>query len=139
MKEHTKHAYICTNGFFLSKGISKERQTNFERTLFDQTTYPGLIKSDYKKGAHTMTEILLCLTCVVKQSPVERTTCLVRDRSFDRITFFRNSSVVLSKFVSKEKNRSFKYRHVLYVLLNSVLSKIFQFSKEWYSNKKMLI
>ena len=56
-----------------------------------------------------------------------------------RKPFFQNSSVVLLKFVSKEKNRSFEYRHVLYVLLNSVLSKIFQFSKEWYSNKKMLI
>ena len=62
-----------------------------------------------------------------------------RDRSFDRITFFQNLSVVLSKFVSKEKNRSCKYRHVLYVLSNSVLLKIFGFSKEWYSNKKMLI
>jgi hypothetical protein len=39
-KERTKHAYIRTNGFFLSKQILKERQTNFERTLFDQTTYP---------------------------------------------------------------------------------------------------
>ena len=29
--------------FFLSKRILKERQTNFERTLFDQTTYPALI------------------------------------------------------------------------------------------------
>ena len=66
-------------------------------------------------------------------------TNLLRDRSFDRITFFRNSSVVLSKFVSKEKNRSCEYRHVSYVLSNSVLSKIFRFSKEWYSNKKMLI
>ncbi len=62
-----------------------------------------------------------------------------RDRSFDRITFFRNLSVVLSKFVSKEKKRSFEYRHVSYILLNYVFSKIFRFSKEWYSNKKMLI
>ncbi len=30
-------------------------------------------------------------------------------RSFGRITFFRNSSVVLSKFVSKEKLRSFEF------------------------------
>jgi hypothetical protein len=57
----------------------------------------------------------------------------MRDRSFDRIMFFQNSSVVLSKFVSKEKKRLCEYRHVLYVLSNSVLSK------EWYSNKKMLI
>jgi hypothetical protein len=42
-KERTKHAYIRTNGFFLSKQILKERQTNFERTLFDQTTYPAHI------------------------------------------------------------------------------------------------
>ncbi len=48
LKERTKHAYIRTNGFFLSKRISKERQTNFERTLFDQTTYPDISLSfDY--------------------------------------------------------------------------------------------
>ncbi len=40
-KERTKHAYIQTNGFFWPKSDSKERLTNFERTLFDQTTYPG--------------------------------------------------------------------------------------------------
>ena len=44
-----------------------------------------------------------------------------RDRSFDRITFFRNSSVVLSKFVLKEKIRSFEYRPRLNVLSNDVL------------------
>ena len=42
-KERSIYAYIRTNEFFLSKRISKERQTNFERTLFDQTTYPALI------------------------------------------------------------------------------------------------
>ncbi len=45
-----------------------------------------------------------------------------RDRSFDRITFLRNSSVVLSKFFSKEKICSFEYRPRLNVLLNDVLS-----------------
>jgi hypothetical protein len=39
-KERSIYAYIRTNETFLSKRISKERQTNFERTLFDQTTYP---------------------------------------------------------------------------------------------------
>ncbi len=39
-KERSIYAYIRTNETFLSKQISKERQTNFERTLFDQTTYP---------------------------------------------------------------------------------------------------
>ncbi len=40
-KERSIYAYIRMNETFLSKQISKERQTNFERTLFDQTTYPG--------------------------------------------------------------------------------------------------
>jgi hypothetical protein len=40
-KERSIYAYIRTNETFLSKRISKERQTNFERMLFDQTTYPG--------------------------------------------------------------------------------------------------
>jgi hypothetical protein len=57
---------------------------------------------------------------------------LTRDRSFDRIAFFRNLSVVLSKFVSKEKFRLFEYRHVLYVLSNFVLSN----SKERNSKEK---
>ncbi len=48
---------------------------------------------------------------------------LKRDRSFDRITFFQNSSVVLSKFVLKEKIHSFEYRPRLNVLSNDVLSK----------------
>ncbi len=39
-KERSIYAYIRTNETFLSKRISKERPTNFERTLFDQTTYP---------------------------------------------------------------------------------------------------
>ncbi len=59
---------------------------------------------------------------------------LERARLFDRITFFRNSSVVLSKFVSKEKFRSFEYRRRLNVLSKVVLSK---YSKERNSNKKM--
>ncbi len=42
LKERSIYAYIRTNEFFLSKQISKERQTNFERTLFDQMTYPAM-------------------------------------------------------------------------------------------------
>jgi hypothetical protein len=57
-----------------------------------------------------------------------------RSRSFDRITFFRNLSVVLSKFVSKEKFRSFEYRRRLNVLSKVVLLK---YSKERNSNEKM--
>ena len=49
----------------------------------------------------------------------------IRDRSFDRITFFRNLSVVLSKFVSKEKICSFEYRPILIILSNSVLISFF--------------
>ena len=40
-KERSIYAYIRTNEIFLSKRISKEQQTNFERTLFDQTTCSG--------------------------------------------------------------------------------------------------
>ncbi len=57
-----------------------------------------------------------------------------RSRSFDRITFFRNSSVVLSKFVSKEKFRSFEYRRRLNVLSKVVLSK---FQRTKFERKKM--
>ncbi len=56
-----------------------------------------------------------------------------RDRSFDRITFFRNSSVVLSKFVLKEKIRSFEYSSRLNVLSNDVLSK---FERTKFEGKK---
>ena len=59
-----------------------------------------------------------------------------RDRLFDRITFFRNSSVVLSKFVSKENNRSFKNRPRLNVLSNDVLSK-FRTNKIRRKKKKL--
>ena len=48
---------------------------------------------------------------------------MYRARSFVRITFFRNSSVVLSKFVSKEKLRLFEWRPTLNVCSNDVLSK----------------
>jgi hypothetical protein len=44
-KDRTKHAYIRTNSFFWSKSDLKERLTNFERTLFDLTTYPGFGKA----------------------------------------------------------------------------------------------
>ena len=64
---------------------------------------------------------------------------LSRDRSFDRITFFQNLSVVLSKFVSKEKIHSFEFRPICGFLSNIVCSKIFKFSKECYSKEKMLI
>jgi hypothetical protein len=56
-----------------------------------------------------------------------------RDRLFDRITFFRNSSVVLSKFVSKEKIPSFEYSSRLNVLSNDVLSK---FERTKFERKK---
>ncbi len=62
-----------------------------------------------------------------------------RGRSFVRITFLRNSSDVLSKFVSKEKIRSFEFRAICGFLSKVVCSKIFRFSNERYSNEKMLI
>ncbi len=47
-----------------------------------------------------------------------------------RLTFFRNSSVVLSKFVSKEKLRSFEFMPRWSFLSKFVLSKYFLISKE---------
>jgi hypothetical protein len=58
----------------------------------------------------------------------------LRDRSFDRITFFQNSSVVLLKFVSIEKRRSFEFSVTFDVLSNDVLSK---FQKNKIPRKKM--
>jgi hypothetical protein len=75
-----------------------------------------------------------CIIVVNKLKYCERMLNVIRDRSFDRITFFWNLSVVLSKFVSKEKIRSFEYRPRLNVLSKVVLSK---YSKERYSKKKM--
>ena len=75
---------------------------------------------------HGIQNYLLC--------PMHISTNRNRARSFDRITFFRNSSVVLSKFVSKEKFCSFEYRRRLNVLSKVVLLK---YSKERNSNKKM--
>jgi hypothetical protein len=57
----------------------------------------------------------------------------VRGRSFGRITFLRNSSDVLSKFVLKEKIRSFEFRAICGFLSKVVCSKIFRFSNERYS------
>ncbi len=63
----------------------------------------------------------------------ERMLNVIRDRSFDRITFFWNLSVALLKFVSKEKIHSFKYRPRLIVLSNYVLLK---FERTKFEGKK---
>ncbi len=63
-------------------------------------------------------------------------TSMDRDRSFDQITFFRNLSVFLSKFVSKEKISFFEFRAICVFLSNVVCLKIFQFSKECYPKEK---
>jgi hypothetical protein len=64
----------------------------------------------------------LCVPPGVRVPQVENRCCSIhRDRSFDRITFLRNSSVVLSKIVSKEKISSFEYRPRLNVLSNDFL------------------
>ncbi len=56
-----------------------------------------------------------------------------RNRSFDRITFFQNLLVILLKFVSVEKTRSFKFSPPLNILSNDVLS---QFRKNKIGRKK---
>ncbi len=73
--------------------------------------------------------------CIVIPFPIFKVPHAIpnRDRLFDRITFFRNSSVVLSKFVLKEKIRFFEYRPRLFVLSNSVLSN---FERKKFEGKK---
>ncbi len=69
----------------------------------------------------------------IKKTPFYYIPKQHRDRLFDRITFFRNLSIVLSKFVSKEKICTFKYRPRLIVLLNTVLSN---FERMKFKGKK---
>ncbi len=109
-KERSIYAYIRMNKTFLSKRILKERQTNFERTLFDQTTCSE--SSSYFFCFSSTLQYFLSLLQKFKGSSNPRVICQWKSNFQSSILFFLNpKNIVIVKHLTK-KRKLISLQHV---------------------------